>query len=148
MKKSWQTPFEIDPALLAHPDDPMRTQARLLSSHGHSDEKFSWTRAFFPTSVATQYRRAHTLFLLHFADLFLCHDFILAWGDRVANSLLEQKSRVLVRTVSHPNVRLRKRSLRCASLLTAPQPEFPQYLAIISRNFSAFCRSTADVVTA
>src|SRR4051794_24330918 len=115
MEKSWQTQFEIDPALLAHPDDPMGPQAGLLSSHGHSDEKFSWMWAFFPTSVATQYGRAHTVFLLHFADLSLFHDFILAWGDRIANSLLEQKSRVSVRTVSHPNVRLRKRSPRCMS---------------------------------
>ena len=89
MEKSWQTPFQIDPALLAHPDNPMWTETGLLSSHGHSDENFRWMQAFFPTRVAAKYGRAHTVFLLHFADLSFCRSRLSLWrkGYRVANPL-------------------------------------------------------------
>jgi len=72
MEKSGQIPVEIDPALVAHSDDAVCAETGSLSSDGHSDENFSWMRAFFPTSVATKYGRAHTVFLLHFADLSFC----------------------------------------------------------------------------
>jgi hypothetical protein len=73
-------------------------------------------------------------------------DFILV--QRQGNKFVSRtKSRVLLRTVGHANVRLRKSSAGCASLTLSLQPKFPQYLLVISRNLSAFCGSTTGVVT-
>jgi hypothetical protein len=62
MEKSWQIPFEIDPALVAHTNDA-------VSANGHSDENGRWIRALFTTSMTAKYRRAHTVFSLHFTGL-------------------------------------------------------------------------------
>ena len=63
MEKSWQTSFEIDPALVAHSDYAVRAETGSLISDGHSDENASWMRTFFPTSMTAKYGRAHTVFL-------------------------------------------------------------------------------------
>jgi hypothetical protein len=158
MEKTWQPSFKIDPALVAHSDDAVWAEARLLSSNGHSDENVSCMRTFFPTSVAAKYSRAHTVFPLHFGDLsfyyFLAYvDFHLPLG--------EQRSRFANpnRTATHFTVEPfiedgRSREYAPPKTFSSmrqfdhgPATGIPQYLAIISRNFSAFCRSTADVVT-
>jgi hypothetical protein len=111
MEKSWQIPFEIDPALVAHMNDAVSAETGLLSSNGHSDENVRWIRALFTTSMTAKYRRAHTVFSLHFTGLS-CHSFR-AYATSVEHtaplgrSWPNRKSQcILLRTVDHTNMRL------------------------------------------
>ena len=123
IEKSWQIPLEIDPARMAHADDAVWAETGLCGSHGRSDENITWMRALFAAGMSAVHRRAHAVFLLHFAGLSF-HGFhayanlIRAQGGRVPDSPAQQKLQcILASVVEDSNMPLRIGSSRSASLI-------------------------------
>ena len=122
IEKSGQMPFKIYPAQLADSDDPVWAEAGFFSSYGHPHENVTRVRAFFSTSMTTEYSRAHTAFRLHLT--FSCgfpsmrEPKLRSAGSRAEIGIRKH----LLRTIGHANMHFRIGFPCCSSFIMTPQP--------------------------